>query len=59
MSNLPRTIVEAGAWLRDGRITCTELLALYPYLCERSAGLRVPEVRYGEPVLNYSALPHQ
>jgi aspartyl-tRNA(Asn)/glutamyl-tRNA(Gln) amidotransferase subunit A len=25
MSNLPRTIVEAGAWLRDGRITCTEL----------------------------------
>lgn len=25
MSNLPRTIVEAGEWLRDGRITCTEL----------------------------------
>jgi aspartyl-tRNA(Asn)/glutamyl-tRNA(Gln) amidotransferase subunit A len=25
MSDLPRTIVEAGEWLRDGRITCTEL----------------------------------
>jgi aspartyl-tRNA(Asn)/glutamyl-tRNA(Gln) amidotransferase subunit A len=25
MSILPRTIVEAGEWLRDGRITCTEL----------------------------------
>src|SRR5579871_4586046 len=25
MSNLPRTIAEAGAWLRDGRITSTEL----------------------------------
>lgn len=25
MSILPRTIVEAGGWLREGRITCTEL----------------------------------
>src|SRR4051794_14940296 len=25
MNDLPRTIVEAGEWLRDHRITCTEL----------------------------------
>jgi hypothetical protein len=37
----------------------TALLALYPYLRERAAALRLPEVRYGEPVLIYSALPHQ
>jgi hypothetical protein len=37
----------------------TALLALYPFLRERTAALRLPEVRYGEPVLIYSALPHQ
>ncbi len=35
-----------------------QLLELYPYLRERSAALRLPEVRYGEPALIYSALPH-
>jgi hypothetical protein len=34
------------------------LLALYPFLRERTAALRIPEVRYGEPALIYSALPH-
>jgi hypothetical protein len=33
----------------------TALLALYPFLRERTAALRLPEVRYGEPVLIYSA----
>lgn len=36
----------------------TALLALYPFLRERSAALRLPEVRYSEPVLIYSARPH-
>jgi hypothetical protein len=35
------------------------LLALYPFLRERTAALRMPEVRYAEPALIYSALPHQ
>ena len=35
------------------------LLTLYPFLRERTAALRIPEVRYGEPALIYSALPHQ
>ena len=35
------------------------LLDLYPLLRERTAALRIPEVRYGEPVLVYSALPHE
>ena len=29
MTILPQTIVEAGAWLRDGRITSTELTAAF------------------------------
>jgi hypothetical protein len=33
------------------------LLALYPHLRERTAALRIPEVRYGEPALIYSASP--
>ena len=37
----------------------TALLAMYPFLRERTATLRMPEVRYGEPALIYSALPHQ
>jgi hypothetical protein len=35
------------------------MLELYPLLRERTAALRIPEVRYGEPVLIYSALPHE
>jgi hypothetical protein len=37
----------------------TALLALYPFLRERTAALRLPEVRYREPVLVYSARPHE
>jgi hypothetical protein len=36
----------------------TALLALYPLLREQTAALRLPEVRYGEPVLIYSAREH-
>jgi hypothetical protein len=36
-----------------------QLLALYPYLRERSAALRIPEVRYGAPAMTYSALEHK
>jgi hypothetical protein len=36
----------------------TALLALYPLLRERTAALRLPEVRYGEPVPIYSASEH-
>jgi hypothetical protein len=36
-----------------------QLLALYPYLRERAAALRIPEVRYGEPALIYPGLEHK
>jgi hypothetical protein len=35
------------------------MLTLYPFLRERTAALRLREVRYGEPALIYSALPHK
>jgi hypothetical protein len=48
LTKLPMTEAEYSA-----------MLALYPFLRERTAALRIPEVRYGEPALIYSALPHR
>lgn len=59
----PDTKVAVDTILGSAQLPVTEeeytaLLELYPFLRERSAALRLPEVRYGEPALIYSALPH-
>ena len=59
----PSTKVAVDTILGHFQLPVTEeeyerLLREYPFIRQRAAALRIPEVRYGEPAMTYPAREH-